>query len=264
MKKVESAAGQACFPAFTLIELLVTISIIAVLAGLLLPALSSAKAKVKTVQCSSQFKQFGVAFQLYADAHEERVLPNKDGQNVPLGQAWVQGWLGLPGPDCSNTLYLKQSLISPYLKNVEVWRCPIRREVTVGSLTQPRVRTLSLNGLIGTPTNTPAAACYRRLSDIRRISPSDLFVFIDERIDTINDGAFSMQWDFNKNQPEKWVLRDKPSTAHRGGAVVVFADGHVEAHRWQDPRTLSAPRDDAQMPANADVYWLATHASYRE
>jgi prepilin-type N-terminal cleavage/methylation domain-containing protein/prepilin-type processing-associated H-X9-DG protein len=249
---------------FTLIELLVTISIIGILAGMLLPALSAAKSRAKGIQCTSHFKQFGVAFQLYADEHDDRVLPNKDGQNVPLGLTWVQGWLGLPGPDCTNTLYLKQSLIGSSIKNVELWRCPVGKSVTVGNSTQPRVRTLSLNGLIGTPTNTPAVTCYRRMSDITRISPSDLFVFIDERIDTINDGAFSMQWDFNKNKPEKWVLRDKPSAAHRGGSTLVFADGHVETHRWKDARTLSAPRNDAPMPSNVDIYWLSTHTSWRE
>jgi prepilin-type N-terminal cleavage/methylation domain-containing protein/prepilin-type processing-associated H-X9-DG protein len=250
--------------AFTLIELLVTISIIGVLAGLLLPALAAAKARAKSIQCASQFKQFGLAFQLYADDHNDSVLPNKDGRNVPLGKTWVQGWLGLSGPDCTNTLYLKQSLLGSYIKDAQLWRCPIRKNPTVGSVSLPRVRTLSLNGLIGTPTNTPAVACYRRMSDIHSISPSDLFVFIDERIDTINDGAFSMQWDFDKNKPAQWTLRDKPSAAHRGGATLVFADAHVETHRWKDARTLGAPRDDAPMPSNADVLWLATHTSWRE
>jgi len=91
--------------AFTLIELLVVIAIIAVLAGLLLPALAKAKARADCVRVQC-FKQFAVALQLYAADNGDYLPPNMDGENIPRGQTWVEGWLGLPGPDCTNTLYL--------------------------------------------------------------------------------------------------------------------------------------------------------------
>lgn len=248
---------------FTLVELLVVVAIIGVLAGLLLPALSAAKGKAQAIRCTSNMRQFALAFQLYAGDHNDTILPNQDGQRVPLGKAWVEGWLGFPGPDCTNTLYLKRSLVGPYIETPEVWRCPVRRNPEVAGRTMPRVRTVSLNGFMGASWNVPGVTTYRRLSDIFRPSPAEAITFVEERIDTINDGTYAMQWDFNERLPVAWILRDKPGVSHRDGANLAFADGHTELHRWKDSRTVDPPRDDARMPSNADVLWLQTHATWR-
>jgi len=251
--------------AFTLVELLVVIAIIATLAALLLPALAKAKARAQRIACVSNLKQFAIAFQLYAGDQNDAVLPNKDGQKVPLGETWVEGWLGLPGPDCTNTVFLQRSLLGRYLGDLKIWRCPSStRPVTVAGATQPRVRTVSLNSFMGSLTNAPGVKCYRRLAEITQPSPSDALVFVDERVDTINDGSFGMQWGFDEKQPAAWVLRDKPALVHDRGGNLTFADGHVETHRWKDARTISAPRNDAPMPGNADVLWMQQHATWRE
>ncbi|MDO8597467.1 MAG: type II secretion system protein [Sulfuricaulis sp.] len=252
--------------AFTLIELLVVIAIIAILAGLLVPALSAAKARARRTACVSNMKQFGIAMQLYAGDHDDAILPNKDGQNVKVGETWVEGWLGLPGPDCTNTLNLDRSLVGPFLaREAKLWRCPAAtRNPTVAGITLPRVRTVSLNCFMGGPFSAPGVAFYRKLSGITRPPPSEALTFIDERIDTINDGTFGMQWDFDESRPEGWVLRDKPAAVHRNAANLVFADGHVETHRWQDARTLSPPRNDAFQAGNRDVLWLQQHGTAYE
>jgi prepilin-type N-terminal cleavage/methylation domain-containing protein/prepilin-type processing-associated H-X9-DG protein len=254
------ADGKA---AFTLVELLVVIAIIAVLAALLLPALSAAKARARRIACLSNVKQFGLAFQLYAGDNGDQVLPNMDGPDVPLGQTWVTGWEGMPGPDCTNIILLQQSLVGPYLPAPKVWQCPSAGLVTVAGVTQPRVRTVSLNCFMGSPVTSPAATTYLRLAQITRPSPSDALAFLEERADTINDGSFAMQWAFDEKTPGAWELRDKPETVHRGSGNLNFADGHAESHRWLDPRTLNPPRNDASMPGSKDVLWLELHATWR-
>ena len=117
--------------AFTLIELLVVIAIIAILAALMLPALRAAKEQTQGIQCLSQLKQFSYAWNLYADDYEEQIPPNygRAGPAQIETNTWVQGWLDdgffVNWPDNTNTIFLTESLVAPYLaRSIAVWRCP--------------------------------------------------------------------------------------------------------------------------------------------
>lgn len=255
--------AQRPLAAFTLMELLVTIGIIGVLATLGVPSFSRARAMATTLRCSSQFRQLAVAYALYAHDHGDQLAANRDGAGLKLGETWVEGWLGLPGADRTNQHLLKQNLLAGYVPDLRVWRCPATRPSRTDDPMTAILRTVSINGFLGSPVDSPTVKTFRQFSSLSGANPSAVFSFIDEREDTLNDGAFSQQWDFDVNMPFHWQIRDKPGTRHRGGAVLAFMDGHVETHTWVRGQEVFG-RDDEPAPKNQNVLWLQTHATLRD
>jgi prepilin-type N-terminal cleavage/methylation domain-containing protein/prepilin-type processing-associated H-X9-DG protein len=270
---------------FTLIELLVVIAIIAVLAGMLLPALSKAKAKGQGIQCLNNLRQLGLAWVMYADDNQGRIVPNHG--NVYGQQTWVTGWLDFSSSyDNINVDYLinnekdgNYGLLGPYLKNAAVFRCPAdKSQVTIFGRLMNRVRSMSMNNWTGgnvycSGNGGNQWVALRKLEDMTNPAPAKNWVLIDEREDSINDGWFAVRMG---DQVWGWWLVDYPASYHNGAGGINFADGHSEIKKWIDPRTTPILKVGQNIPlqvdmrslppgtANADMTWLQERTTTRK
>jgi len=260
--------------AFTLIELLVVIAIIAILAALLLPALSRARQKTQGIYCMNDNRQLAICWYMYADDNGAKLAPNRDGGNVGktmTDAAWAGGWLDFStSTDNTNTEYLVNhdryqwaAYLGPCVKSVSVFRCPADKSVVNIGGQQNRVRSLSMNNYVGDLSRTwTAGSKYQLCKKSTQIqSPALMFVLLDEREDSINDGWFASDPD------TKWQLIDYPASYHGNAGGFAFADGHAEIHRWRDGRTMPPLRQNVPLALNVnlngdqDVLWLAQHAA---
>ena len=259
--------------AFTLIELLVVIAIIAILAAWLLPALSAAKEKARKIQCMNNQKQLALTLQLYSGDHQERLPDNGYASPDSDVKLWVVGDGHWDPPFFTNLDLLldsKHAEYADYLKSAAVYKCPSDRStVQLGGTPFPKVRSYALNGYMnweaGNLSNINTNYwLFVKQTDVATTSPSDIFTFLDVAPGYICHSAFVVVED-------SIIYYHLPSAQHQGAGALTFADGHVESHRWVEPKTVH----DAQTvqwisthlnfePGNRDLKWLQEHASVQK
>ncbi|MGH7977641.1 MAG: prepilin-type N-terminal cleavage/methylation domain-containing protein [Limisphaerales bacterium] len=213
--------------AFTLIELLVVIAIIAILAALLLPVLSRAKEKAQRVICLNNQKQLDLAWQMYADENGGVLASNDwDFRSANVAESpsnsWVTGNAGLD-PDLAT---ITSGSIYPYVKSVQVYRCPADHSTILGTST-PTLRSYSLSCFMGGPQADMEQWGVNPVHRTSQISkPATTLTFLEEDISTIDDGHFLYSATINN-----WF--NVPAWRHNHGDTLSFADGHEEYWKWR-------------------------------
>jgi prepilin-type N-terminal cleavage/methylation domain-containing protein/prepilin-type processing-associated H-X9-DG protein len=237
--------------AFTLIELFVVVAIIGLLAAMILPALSGAKARARTIACLSNKRQLGLAWLMYAQDNNDWLVLNSIGEGVTFSYwqgtamySWVIDFMSWDtGDDNTNYTALTWEITSPlapYLAHSpRPFKCPADTYLSAGQRAAgwaERVRSVSMNMFVGDGMDGGWNASkgdagdlglyviYKRLADFRKLGPSQVWVITDEHPDSIGNGAFYL-WPTSPSTGAGWA--ELPASYHQGGCTLVFGDGHT-------------------------------------
>ena len=265
--------------AFTLIELLVVIAIIAVLMGILMPALNIARGQARGIACQSNQRTLAQAYMMYADQNGGKICGGLAGYTPSNGvPPWVMPPLDYNGGSVVRmesgdvTLVqrqngLREGAIFPYAKEVKAYHCPGDNRSSQGTslgneLRYAIYRSYSLTDyMAGTDDSDPKQFYAFK-------NPANKMLFVEEIYDgaagNFNHGAWSYR-------PWTGTLWDPLGVFHSKASTFSFMDGHVSRQKWMDKRTiiyftsrseaasLGFGKNDVFSPPNEDLTWLDNH-----
>lgn len=259
---------KARYCAFTLIELLVVIAIIAILAAVLLPVLSRAKARGQMINCLNNMKQMQLCWHMYVLDNNDFLPYNFVGGGTAKAHSWVTG-------DAQTDIVpdnIRAGVLFQYNSQLKIYQCPANTKV-IGPLTGaqvlqlkvdgisaavggfvPQTRTCSIeyslggngaadpNGPWTITRNGNTWNSYQKFSKIPATRIAQKIVFADEAQWTLDDGAFAL---YPQETPPINIWFNLPSNRHNSGTVWSFADGHCEYWRWHGSVISTPPYQTA-------------------
>ena len=228
-----------CNPGFTLIELLVVIAIIAILAAMLLPALSRAKAKALGIACLNNLRQLQFCYQFYVDDNRNLLPLNHGSPTTASTNCWV---VGDAKRDTSVT-NIQNGVLFQYNRSVAIYKCPADLSKTLPPIVVPRTRSYSIDFALSGGDDTSLYG-VARFNDIVNPSPVKKSVFWDEQEDSIDNGGIGIFPAVN------WSWWNLPASRHARGCTLSFADGHSELWKWRGTSVLTFTSYGQAAPVN--------------
>lgn len=266
---MKSATPSASRPVgFTLIELLVVIAIIAILAAMLLPALSRAKQKATMAACLNNQKQLAVTWCMYADDNLDKL--------VSMDTTAANAWRISPGA----ASYVNPSGISPttpnssaaqlfdeagYKQGAFLRYAPAPGIIHCPGDTRSKVQPWAYTSYSGAGgLNGKISKGYSLLNRTAILHPSERMVFIEENdprttsVASFTFGENEGPWELNftstssPQPPSDIGFWDSPAVYHSNASTFSFADGHAQQRKWINSLTLAfAASSDTGKYSNA-------------